>query len=153
MYSSGLYQRQDALNDEDGCRLDVLDFIAAVVVAVIVNRAVDGIACLQFLEMLNEKIVVKSIRMVVVQLAAFLKGQLVVALVVAVVRDETHLVLAKTILQPESQRGFSAARAACNADDEIVHNFKFLPNAIDVENPVPMRYTCLVDIIPHFSSF
>ena len=63
-----LCEGQDALDDENRSRLDVLHFITAVVVAVIVDRAVDGFALFQFLEMLDEKIIVKSIRVIVVQL-------------------------------------------------------------------------------------
>ena len=44
-----LHEGQDALHDEDGGRLDVLHLVAAVVVGVVVHRAVDGAAGLQLL--------------------------------------------------------------------------------------------------------
>lgn len=94
----------------------MLHLVAAVVVGVVVHRAVDGAACLQLLQMVDQQSVVKSIRVVVVQLAALLKGQLVVALVIAVVGDQAHFILAKTLLQPQSKGGLAAAGAACNAN-------------------------------------
>ena len=116
-----LHKGQDALHDEDGGRFDVLYLVAAVVVGVVVHRAVDGAACLQLLQVVDEQGVVEGVRVVVVQLAALFKGQLVVALVVAVVGDEAHLVLPKPLLQPQGQCGLAAAGTACNADDQIVH--------------------------------
>ncbi len=116
-----LHKGEDALHDEDGGRLDVLHLVAAVVVGVIVHRAVDGTACFQLLQVIDEQGVVEGVRMVVVQLAALLKGQVVVALVVTVVGDETHFVLPETLLDPERQSGLAAAGAACDADDQIVH--------------------------------
>ena len=44
-----LHEGQDALHDEDGGRLDVLHLVAAVVVSVVVHRAVDGAAGFQLL--------------------------------------------------------------------------------------------------------
>ena len=116
-----LHKGQDAFHDQHRCGLDVLYLVAAVVVGVVVHRAVDGAACLQLLQMVDQQSVVKSVRMVVVQLAALLKGQLVVALVIAVVGDQAHFILAKTLLQPQSKGGLAAAGAACNANDQIIH--------------------------------
>ena len=44
-----LHEGKDAFHDEDGGRFDVLDLVAAVVVGVVVHRAVDGAASLQLL--------------------------------------------------------------------------------------------------------
>ena len=44
-----LHEGENAFHDEDGGRFDVLDLVAAVVVGVVVHRAVDGAACLQLL--------------------------------------------------------------------------------------------------------
>ena len=71
----------------------MLHLAAAVVVGVIVHGAVDGAARLQLLQVLDEQVVVERVRVVIVQLAALCKGQFIVALVVAVVGDQTHLVL------------------------------------------------------------
>jgi len=48
----------------------------------------------------DEQGIVEGVRVVIVQLASLLKGQLVVALVVAVVGDEAHFVLPKKRLEP-----------------------------------------------------
>ena len=104
-----------------GGGLDVLYLVAAVVVGVIVHRAVDGTACFQLLQVVDQQGVIKGVRVVVVQFAALLKRQLVVALVIAVVGDQAHFILAKTLLQPQSKGGLAAAGAACNANDQIIH--------------------------------
>ena len=117
-----LYKGQDALHDEHRGRFDVLHFVTAVVVGVVVYGAVDGTAGLELLQVVDEQGIVESVRVVVVQLAALFKGQVVVALIVAVVGDQPHLVLAKALLQPQGQGGLAAAGTACNANDQIVHS-------------------------------
>ena len=117
-----LYKGQNPLYDQHRGRLDVLHFVAAVVVGVIVHRAVDGAACLQLLQMVDEQCVIEGVRVVVVHLAALFKGQLIVTLVVAVVGDQPHLVLPKAFLQPQRKGGLAAARAARNANDQVVHD-------------------------------
>ena len=123
----------------------MLHLAAAVVVGVVVNRAVDGAARLQLTQMLDEQVIIKGIWMVVVQLAALLKRQIVVALIVAVMGDEAHLVLPETLLEPESQRGLAAARTARNADDQIVHVPKSSRLPISVEKPVKFSYNIKVN--------
>ena len=117
-----LYKGQNALYDQHRGGLDVLHLVAAVVVGVIVHRAVDGASGLQFLQMVDEQCVVEGVRVVVIQLAALFKGQLIVALVVAIVGDQPHLVLPKALLQPQCKGGLAAARAARDANDQVVHN-------------------------------
>ena len=117
-----LHKGQDALHDQHRSGFDVLHLVAAVMVGVVVYRAVDGAPGLQLLQVIDEQGVVKGVRVVVVQLAALFKGQIVVALVVAVVGDQAHLVLAELLFQPQGKGGFAAAGAACNADDQVVHS-------------------------------
>ena len=149
-----LHKGQDALHDEDGGGLDVLYLVAAVVVGVIVHRAVDGTARFQLLQVVDQQGVVKGIRVVVVQLAAFLKRQLVVALVIAVVGDEADFILPKPFFQPQGQRGLAAAGPAGNADDQIFHtpNILLRPDfgGKKCRNKV---YYLLVAMIPHFGCF
>ena len=102
--------------------LDVLHLVAAVVVGVVVYRAVDGAAGLQFLQMVDQQGVVEGVRMIVVQLAAFLERQVIVALVVAVVRDQAYFVLAELLFQPQGKGGLATAGTACDADDQVVHS-------------------------------
>ena len=138
-----LYKGQDALHDEHRGRFDVLHFVTAVVVGVVVYGAVDGTAGLELLQVVDEQGIVESVRVVVVQLAALFKGQVVVALIVAVVGDQPHLVLTKALLQPQGQGGLAAAGTACNANDQIVHSrnsscTKTL--SAPVEKPTEMDY-------------
>ena len=117
-----LYKGQNALYDQHRGRLDVLHLVAAVVVGIIVHRAVDGASGLQLLQMVDEQCVIEGVRVVVVQLAALFKGQLIVTLVVAVVGDQAHLVLSKALLQAQRKGGLATARAARDANDQIVHD-------------------------------
>lgn len=118
----------------------MLHLAAAVVVGVIVHGAVDGAARFQLLQVLDEQVVVERVRVVIVQLAALCKRQFIVALVVTVVGDQTHLVLPEPLLEPVSQRGLAAARAACDADNQIVHVPKSSCLPIPVEKPVRISY-------------
>ena len=77
-----LHKGQDALHDEHRGRFNVLHFVTAVVVGVVVYGAVDGTAGLELLQVVDEQGIVESVRVVVVQLAALFKGQVVVALIV-----------------------------------------------------------------------
>ena len=138
-----LYKGQDALHDEHRGRFNVLHFVTAVVVGVVVYGAVDGTAGLELLQVVDEQGIVESVRVVVVQLAALFKGQVVVALIVAVVGDQPHLVLAKALLQPQGQGGLAAAGTACNANDQIVHsrNSSCTKNlSAPVEKPTEIDY-------------
>ena len=136
-----LHKGQDALHDEDGGGLDVLYLVAAVVVGVIVHRAVDGAACFQLLQVVDQQGVIKGVRVVVVQFAALLKRQLVVALVIAVVGDEADFILPKPLFQPQGQRGLAAAGPAGNADDQIFHTPISSCALIPVEKSAEIRYT------------
>ena len=62
--------------------------------------------------------------MVVVELAPFLIGQVVMPFVIAVVVDDADLVAAEVVAQPLGQGGLAAAGAACNADDDGFHRFQ-----------------------------
>ena len=100
----------------------MLHLVAAVVVGIVIHRAVDGATGLQLLQVVDEQGVVEGVRVVVIQLAALFKGQLIVALIVAVMGDQAHFILAKTLLQPQCKGGLAAARAARNANDQVVHD-------------------------------
>ena len=94
-------------------------FIGAVVDGVVVHGAVDGLAPLQGLQMLDHQIGVEGVRVIVVLLAALLKGA-VLPLVVVVVVYHTD-VTAEAGGQMLRQRGLAAAGAACDADENGVH--------------------------------
>src|SRR5699024_6420659 len=68
---------EHALDDQDGCRLDVAHFLRPVVDGVVVDRAVHRTAGLQLLQLPDQQVVVKGVGVVVVQQAALFVGQLV----------------------------------------------------------------------------
>jgi len=103
--------------------------------------------------MIDEQGVVEGVRVVIVQLAALLKGQLVVALVVAVVGDEAHFVLPEKRLEPTGQSGLAAAGAACDADDEIVHVPKTSACRLWWKKSPKWGIISLPYIITHFALF
>ena len=113
---------QDALDDQHGGGLDAAHLVRAVVNGVVVHRAVHRAAGLQRQQLLDQQVVVEGVGMVVVQQAALFIGQLVVALVVAVMGDQAHLFLPEAGFQPQGQGGLAAAGAACDADDQTVHD-------------------------------
>src|SRR5699024_5168863 len=106
---------QNPLHDQHRRRLNVEGAVAAVVVGVVVDGAVDGLARPQGFQVFDQKVVVEGVGVVVVQLAPLLKGQVIVPLVVAVVGDQPDLVLPEPLFQPEGQGGLAAARTACDA--------------------------------------
>ena len=106
-------------------------------------------ARLQLLQVLDQQIVVEGVRMVVVQFAALCKGQFIVALIIAVVRDEPDFILAEALLEPIRQRGLAAAGTARNADDQIVHVPRSSRLPISVEKPVKISYNKGIIILLH----
>ena len=64
---------------------------------------------------------VEAVRVVVVQLAALLIGQFVMALVVAVMVDDADLVYAKVVAQALGQGRFAAAGTTGDVNDNGVH--------------------------------
>jgi len=62
---------------------------------------------------LDEQVVVERVRVVIVQLAALCKGQFIVALVVAVVGDQTNLVLPEPPAMPMIRLFMSQNPPAC----------------------------------------
>ena len=112
---------QDALHNDDRRGVHRHRLVAAVVDGVVVHRHADALAGAQLLQVLHHQVGVKAVRVVVVELAAFLVGQLVVALVVAVVVDDADFLLAKMLPQPPRQGGLAAAGAAGDADHDGVH--------------------------------
>ena len=95
--------------------------LGAVVNGIVVHRAVDGLACAQRLQILHHEVGIEGVRVVVVELAALLIGQLVVALVVAVVVENADLVRTKMVPQLFGQGGLAAAGAARDADNDGSH--------------------------------
>ena len=78
------YKRHD---DDDLFRHDVDGLLRAVMDGKVVHRAFDGVSPAQFFQMIDHQAGVEGGRLVVIELAAFLVGHVVVALVVVVVAD------------------------------------------------------------------
>ena len=107
---------QNALDDDHALWNDGDGFFRAVVDGIVIDRAFDGTAGLELLEVLDHKIGLERIRMVIVELAALFKGQIVVGTVVVVVAQNGDLV-PEALGEIFHQGGLSAAAAACNAND------------------------------------
>ena len=86
----------------------------------IIRRAVDGLACAQRFEVLDEEIRLKRIGVVIVDLLALRKRQIVMRLVIAVMIHDRDAV-AEMRLEAVRERGFSRTCAARNADDRRLH--------------------------------
>ena len=88
---------------------------------VVVDRHLYGVTRAQLPQVGDHQRRVKAVRVVVVELAALLVGQLVVALVVAVVVENADLVRTKMVPQLFGQGGLAAAGAARDADNDGFH--------------------------------
>lgn len=80
----GIGKEQDALDDHDMARLYPDDLTGTVMLAVIIYRAVNGLACLQFFQVLDQKVSLKRVRMIVIHLNALIKGNTVLTAVIIV---------------------------------------------------------------------
>ena len=99
-------KEQDALDDHDMARLYPDDLIGTVMLAVIIYRAVNGLACLQLFQVLDQKVSLKRVRMIVIHLNALIKGNTVLAAVIIVMIKHHHIV-PKIFLDPVSKGRFS----------------------------------------------
>ena len=80
----------------------------------------------QLTQLLHHQLGIKGVRMIVVQLAAFLVGHVVVALVVVVLIHHADLMIAEPLFQPPGQGRFAAAGAAGDAQQNNVHRYTIL---------------------------
>ena len=110
---------QDALDDDDAGRLDGNGLLRAVMDGVVVDRALDALARLELLEMLDKHVRVEGIRVVVVEQGPLLIGHVVMGLVIIVVVDHRDLA-PKALDQALGDGGLAAAGAAGDADDHDV---------------------------------
>ena len=85
-----------------------------------IDRALDGAACLQFFQMLNQQIRIKGGGVVIIDSGALLRRLAVLPLIVAVVSDDGDL-RAEMLLQMAGEGGFAGAGAAGNADKDGAH--------------------------------
>ena len=116
----GVGEDEDALHDDDAVGLDLHGLVRPVVVHVGVDRALDGAALHQRMEVLDHEVGIEGVRMVVVLPGPLLVGLAHLALIVAVVADDGDVV-AEVLLQVAGQGGLAAAGAAGDADENGIH--------------------------------
>ena len=88
---------------------------------VVVNGTLDSLPPAQLLEILNEKIRVKCVGMVIIELRALIIAHIMVRLVIIIVIHDAHI-SAEMLHYLACDGGFSASRAACDTDyDYVVH--------------------------------
>lgn len=112
-------ENEDALYDNHRGGPDEHRFIGAVVVGIGVHGAANGAAGLQLLQLLDHQIRVKGIGMVVVLLAAHLKGNVLALIIVVMMHHADGR--AEVGGQVVRQGGFAAAGAPGDADDHGMH--------------------------------
>ena len=117
----GGVEDQNTFDNDDRRGLHENDLVAAVVDGVVIHRHLHRVAGAQLPQVGDHQRRVKAVRVVVVQLAALLVGEFVVALVVTVMVDDADLVRTEMIPQLLGQGRLAAAGAACNADDDGFH--------------------------------
>ena len=94
----------------------------AVVDGVIVNRALNRLPLLELTQVLDHQVRLKGVGVVVVELAALLKGEVVMGAVIVVVAQDGDVV-AEALHQIFHQGGLAAAGAARDADDQnVIHS-------------------------------
>ena len=116
----GILKDQDALHHDDPGGEDLHRPVGAVVVRVGVDRALDGPARLQLLQVPDQQIGVEGVGVVVVDSGPLLEGPALLTLVVAVVADDGDRI-AEVLLQMPRQGGLAGAGAARDADQHGVH--------------------------------
>ena len=104
---------QDTLDQNDLARLDRDGFARAGIGRIVVDGALDAVPGLQLLQVADHHVGVEGVRMIIVELAALLDGQLVIGPIVIIVAEHGDIVL-KAGDQVLHQRCFAAAAAACD---------------------------------------
>ena len=115
----GILKDENALDDDDLARQNEFGFLGALMVGVGVNGAMNGLAGFELLELFDHQIRFESVGVVVVLLAAFFEGKILV-LIIAVVMDDADIV-AEMLLQMLGESRFAGAGAARNANEDGVH--------------------------------
>lgn len=115
----GILKDENALDDDDLARQNEFGFLGALMVGVGVNGAMNGLAGFELLELFDHQIRFESVGVVVVLLAAFFEGKILV-LIIAVVMDDADIVT-EMLLQMLGESRFAGAGAARNANEDGVH--------------------------------
>ena len=110
---------QDPFYNDDLCRLNGDEGLAAVMHGVVVHGALNGLACLQLLEMLDHQLVFKCIGMVIIELAALFVGYVVMRFIVIVVVDNGYI-SAEPFHDSFGNGGFAGTGTAGNANGQNI---------------------------------
>ena len=78
-------QKQDSLYNDDRLRVDPDCFVGTIVLAVVIDRTVNGSSRFQFLQMLDQKVGLQRIRMIVVYRHSLLERDTILTAIVIVV--------------------------------------------------------------------
>ena len=113
-------QHKYAFNDHNIRRFDQYGFVGAVMDREIVHGTLHRLSVLQRREMLNEQIRFERIRMIVVEVFAFLKRYVVAPAVIIVVIYDRNTV-AEFSFESVRERGFSRARSSGDAYYHTAH--------------------------------
>ena len=99
-------QKQDSLYNDDRLRVDPDCFVGTIVLAVVIDRTVNGSSRFQFLQMLDQKVGLQRIRMIIIHSHTLLKRDSILSAVIIVVIND-HNFVTKTFFDPVCKSRFS----------------------------------------------
>ena len=115
-----ILENEDALDDDDLGGDDLHSLVGAVMIHKGIHRALNAVASLQLLQVLNQQIGIKGIGMVIIYPCPFFIGLAHLAFIVIIVADDRDL-RAEMLFQVPGQGGFAGAGAAGDADKDGTH--------------------------------
>lgn len=114
---SGVLENQDALYDDNLGGEDFPGLLRAVVLHIRVDRAADGAALFQLLQMLDEQLCIKGGGVVIIYLGPFFQSLAVLTLIVIVMADDGDF-RAEMLFQMPGEGGFAGAGTAGDTDQD-----------------------------------
>ncbi len=117
---SGVLENQDALYDDNLGGEDFPGLLRAVVLHIRVDRAADGAALFQLLQMLDEQLRIKGGGVVIIYLGPFFQSLAVLTLIVIVMADDGDF-RAEMLFQMPGEGGFAGAGTAGDTDQDGTH--------------------------------
>lgn len=117
---SGVLENQDALYDDNLGRENFPGLLRAVVLHIRVDRAADGAALFQLLQMLDEQLRIKGGGVVIIYLGPFFQSLAVLTLIVIVMADDGDF-RAEMLFQMPGEGGFAGAGTAGDTDQDGTH--------------------------------
>ena len=117
---SGVLENQDARYDDNLGGEDFPGLLRAVVLHIRVDRAADGAALFQLLQMLDEQLCIKGGGVVIIYLGPFFQSLAVLTLIVIVMADDGDF-RAEMLFQMPGEGGFAGAGTAGDTDQDGTH--------------------------------